>query len=54
VNVSELIGLGSSIIVLAGLSVIIINGGNSSKVLGAGLGGFADLIRAATLQSKAK
>jgi hypothetical protein len=39
------------IIVLAGLSIAIVNGGNTAKIIGAGTGGFADILRAATLQS---
>jgi hypothetical protein len=43
-------GLLTSIVVLAGISVAIINGGNTAKIIGGGASGFADILRAATLQ----
>lgn len=49
-EVREVIGLGASIIFLAGLSVAIINGGQTAKILGAGFDGFSNMIRAATLR----
>lgn len=49
-TVREVFGLGAAIIFLAGLSVAIINGDKTAQVLGAGTNGFANLIRAATLQ----
>jgi hypothetical protein len=52
VDVREVIGLGFGFLVLAGLSVAIINGGNTAAVLTALSGGFATDIQAATLQSK--
>jgi len=51
-DVREIIGLGFGFLVLAGLSVAIINGGNTAAVLNALAGGFATDIQAATLQSK--
>lgn len=49
-NVQELVGILSAIVVLAGISVAIIYGANTAKVLQAGGGAFSDSIRAATLQ----
>lgn len=49
-EVREVIGLGAAIIFLAGLSVAIINGDKTAQILGAGTNGFANLIKAATLQ----
>lgn len=49
-EVREAVGLGASIIFLAGLSVAIIYGGNTAKILGVGFTGFSGLIRSATLQ----
>lgn len=51
-DVREIIGLGFGFLVLAGLSVAIINGGGTAQVLSALAGGFSDTIRAATLQPK--
>jgi hypothetical protein len=52
VAVREILGLGATIVFLAGLSVAIIYGDKTAAVLGAGTNGFANLIRAATLQGK--
>lgn len=49
-EVREVIGLGASIVFLAGLSVAIIYGGNTAKILSAGTNGFAAMIKSATLQ----
>lgn len=49
-NTSEIIGLGASIIVLAGLSMAIIYGDRTAKVIGTGASGFAKVIQAATQQ----
>lgn len=49
-EVREVIGLGASVIFLAGLSVAIINGGSTANILGAGFNGFANIIKAATLR----
>jgi hypothetical protein len=49
-NTSEIIGLGTTIVVLAGLSVAIIYGKNTAAVINAAGGNFAAAIRAATLQ----
>lgn len=51
-QVREIVGLGASIIFLAGLSVAIIYGDKTASILGAGTNGFANLIKAATLQNK--
>jgi hypothetical protein len=51
-NTSEIIGLAASIVVLAGISVAIVNGGNTAKVIGAIGNAFVESIRAATLQGK--
>lgn len=51
-NSSELIGLGAAIVGLTALSVAIIYGDKTAKVIGAGANGFANVLRAATLRSK--
>lgn len=51
-TVSEIIGVFTAIVVLAGLSVVIINGGNTAKVIGAGGGTFVNAIKAATHPGK--
>jgi hypothetical protein len=43
-------GLLTTIVVLAGVSVAIVNGDKTAKIFGAGADGFAKVIRAATLQ----
>jgi hypothetical protein len=40
----------ASVVVLATVSVALINGGKTAQVIGAGANGFANIIRAATLQ----
>ena len=50
---SEIIGIFASIVVLAGLAVIIVNGKETAGVIGAVGNAFTGSIRAATLQ-KAK
>lgn len=49
-NTSELIGLGAAVITLAGISVAIIYGDKTAKIVGAGGSSFAKIIRAATLR----
>lgn len=49
-NVSELIGVFAAIVVLAGVSVVIVNGGDTAKVIGAFGDAFSKSIRAATLK----
>lgn len=49
-NVQEVTGIFASIIVLAAISVAIIYGGNTAKVLTAAGGAFSGAIGAATLQ----
>jgi hypothetical protein len=46
--VRELVGVALAVLVLAGISVAIINGGQSAAVLGAAGTSFSDVIRAAT------
>lgn len=53
-TVSEVIGIFASIIVLAGLSVVILNGGKSAQVIGAGGGVFTKSIHEATHPAVAK
>lgn len=47
-------GLGLTLVSLAGLSVVIIYGGQTAKVINAGGRGFSNSIRAATLQDKTR
>jgi hypothetical protein len=47
-TVSEVIGIFASIVVLAGLSVVVINGGKAAQVVGAGGGVFVNAINAST------
>lgn len=49
-NTTEIVGLFASVVVLAGISVAIINGDKTAKVIGAGASGFRDIIKAATLR----
>lgn len=49
-TVTEIIGLGAAVIVLAGISMAIVNGDKTAKVIGTGASGFASIIRAATLR----
>lgn len=51
-NFSEIVGLAGSIVVLAGVSVAIVNGGNTAKVIGAAGKAFTDSIRVATRGGK--
>lgn len=51
-NFSEVLGLAGSIVVLAGVSVAIVNGGNTAKVIGAAGKAFTDSIRVATRGGK--
>lgn len=51
-NTSEIIGLAASIVVLAGVSVAIVNGGNTAKVVGAFGKAFNDALRTATRGGK--
>lgn len=51
-TVTEIIGLFASIVVLAGISVAIVNGGNTAKVIGAGGKAFNDALRTATRGGK--
>lgn len=49
-EVREVVGVFVGFLVLAGISVAIINGGQTAAVLGAGTNGFANMVRAATLR----
>lgn len=49
-DVREGIGIFAGLLVLAGISVAIINGGQTAAILGAGTNGFANMVRAATLR----
>lgn len=49
-NVTEIIGIFASIVVLAGVSVAIIYGANTAKVIGAAGNAFSSSIKAATLR----
>jgi hypothetical protein len=51
-TVTEVIGLFASIVVLAGVSVAIVNGGNTAKVIGAFGKTFNDSLRTATKGGK--
>lgn len=51
-NMSEIIGLGGAIVILAGVSVAIVNGGNTAKVIGAAGKAFNDALRTATRGGK--
>jgi hypothetical protein len=54
VDLTQGMGVVGAIVVLAGISIAIVNGGNTAKIIGAGTSGFADVLRAATLQGSAK
>ena len=49
-EVREVVGAGVAVLFLAGLSVAIIYGDRTAKVLDAGTKGFSNIIKAATLQ----
>lgn len=49
-KLNELASIAIGFIVLAGLTVTVVNGGNSAKVIGAGANGFANIIKASTLR----
>lgn len=51
---SEIIGIAAALVVVAGLSFAIANGGNTARVIGAIGNAFAESIRAATLQPRAR
>lgn len=51
-NFSEIVGLAASIVVLAGVSVAIVNGDKTAKVIGAGGKAFTDAVRVATRGGK--
>ena len=51
-NSSELAGTAAAVIALATVSVAIIYGDKTAKIIGAGANGFANVIKAATLRSK--
>ena len=45
---TDVISVAMAIIVLAGLSMAVLNGGKTAQVIGAATGGFAQLINTAT------
>lgn len=49
-EVREVVSLAAGVLVLAGLSVAIINGDKTAQVLGVGFTGFGNLVKAATLR----
>jgi hypothetical protein len=49
-EVREIVGIAMGFIILAGLSMAIINGGNTANVASAFANGFATDIKAATMQ----
>lgn len=48
--VREIVGIAMALVVLAGVSMAIVNGGQTAKVLGAAGDAFAGSIKAATLR----
>lgn len=50
--VKEIIGLGVAVIVLAGIAVAILNGGNTSQVIKASTDGFANVVGTAARGGK--
>lgn len=53
-TVSEIVGVLTAIVILAGLSVAIINGGETASILDAAGSNFVKAIQAATLQKTGK
>jgi hypothetical protein len=51
-NVSEVIGVVASIVVLAAIAVLVVNGTGTAKVIGAGGKAFNDSLRTATRGGK--
>lgn len=49
-DLTQGIGVVGAIVVLAGISIAIVNGKNTASIIGASATGFADVLRAATLQ----
>ena len=49
-EVREIVGIFAGLLILAGLSVAIVNGGQTAAVVGAGTNGFANMVKAATLR----
>lgn len=52
-EVREFFGLLTAVLILAGLAFIVTNGTQSAAIIGAGSNGYANLVRAATLQKAA-
>ncbi len=48
--VREVVGIFVAVIVLAGLSVAVVNGGQTAGILTAGANGFSNVVKAATLR----
>ena len=53
-DMSQIVGLGTSIVVLAIIAVAIINGDKTAKIIGASGTAFKDAINAATHPAQAK
>lgn len=53
-TVSEVIGIFAAIVVLAGVTVVIVNGGKTAQVIGAGGGAFYKSLAVATGQKVPK
>ena len=51
-TVQEIFGLAAAIVILAGLSVAIVNGGKTAQVIGAAGGAFTNSLRVATRGGK--
>ena len=49
-EVREIVGVFVGVLVLAGISVAIVNGGETAGILKAGADGFANVVRVATLR----
>lgn len=50
VTIHELVGIVVGLLVLAGVTTVVVNGGKSAQVFNAGFQGLATDIKAATLQ----
>lgn len=53
-TLSEIIGIAAALVVVAGVSFAIANGGNTARVVGSIGNAFTESIRAATLQPRAR
>lgn len=50
-NVRDLFGILTAIVVVAGIAVAVRNGGETAKVIDASANGFSNIVKAATLTS---